>query len=69
MYKDVHTMNMALVDRFLIPIMDPYKVEFNLVQYIDPGMKFKDAFQYFLDNYGVTTEHDQEENKNKMKAM
>ena len=31
-------------------------------------MKFKDAFQYFLDDYGITKEHNQKENKNKMKA-
>ena len=56
-------MNTALFDRFLALIADPYKAEFNLVGYSDPDMKFKDAFQYFLDNYWATTEHNQEENK------
>ena len=58
MYKNVPTRNTALVDRFLPLIVDPYKAKFNLAQYSDPDIKFKDAFQYFLDNYGVTTEHD-----------
>jgi len=31
-------------------------------------MNFKDAFQIFLDGFGATTEHDCEENKNRMKA-
>ena len=31
-------------------------------------MNFKDAFQIFLDNFGTTTEHEREENKNRMKA-
>ena len=31
-------------------------------------MNFKDAFQIFLDDFGATTEHDREENKNRMKA-
>ena len=31
-------------------------------------MNFKNAFQTFLKDFGVTTEHDQEEINNKMKA-
>ena len=57
---------MALVSRFLALILDPYKAKFSLAQYSNPHMKFKDAFQYFLDDYGATTKYDQEENKNKM---
>ena len=61
-------MNTALVDRFLTLIVDIYKAEFNLARYSNPDMKFNDVFQYFLNNYRATTENDQEENKNKMKA-
>jgi len=31
-------------------------------------MNFKFAFQTFLEDFGATTEHDREENKNRMKA-
>jgi len=56
------------VDRKLSLIAKPYKAEFNLKRYSDPNMNFKDAFQMFLDDFGATTEHDREENRNRMKA-
>ena len=59
-------MNTALVNRLLSLIADHYNAEFTLKRYSDPNMNFKLAFKVFLDS--ATTEHDREENKNRMKA-
>ena len=61
-FKDVTSMNTALVDRLLSLIVDPYKAEFTLKRYSsNANMKFKLAFQVFLD-------HDREEIENMTKA-
>ena len=57
MHEDVRTMNTALMDWFIALITEPYKAEFNLARYSDPDTQFKDVFQYFLDDYGATTDH------------
>jgi len=56
------------VDRLLSLIAEPYKAKLTLKRYSNPNTNFKLVFQTFLDDFGATTEHNREENKNRMKA-
>ena len=68
-FDDERTMNAALIDRFLYLLTPTYRAEFADARIANPNMTFQNAFHFFNEKYGTSTEVDREENKSKMKQQ
>ena len=61
-------MDTALVERLLLLIGDVYKRNFEQERLKMPNRNFCDTFQFFLEQYGVSTEAERQNNKDNMRA-
>ena len=67
-YKDVLTMNVALIGRFLSLICAYHTTEYSNHFILNPAKSFQSCFRWFIDQHGNTNENNHKENKVRMKV-